>query len=158
MPAFYEIHDSILENLEWNGAALELTLHAVCTLSDSNAPLAWGRQRIVLRIEPASITGDKFESEIWLLDGEFNCGSQVSKVDDQIRGCIAASLKEAQDIHLLVAGMNEDTQEYLTFDIRGESMTLLRQELVEWSAKDIPIVESPMAQSLGIDAFDCRLT
>lgn len=155
MPAFYEIHDSILERLEWDGSVLELTFRAISTLSDNDSPLACGRQRIVLRIENATLTGDKVEPEIWLLDGDFVCESQISHEQDQGNGVIAASLERAERIHLHLFGENEDTREFPTFDIHGDSLTLRKLEAVRWSKKYIPVIQSAGAKTLGIGAFDC---
>ena len=158
MPAFYEFHDSILERLEWDGPALELTLNAVTTLADDNAPLAWGRQRIVLRIEDATLTGDTVEPEIWLLEGNLKSDGQDSLEQDQMQGDIAAALESATRISLHLFGMNEETQAYPTFDISGQSLTLRKLNLVEWSPKHIPVVKSPGAKFLGIGAFDSGIS
>ena len=157
MSAFYEIHDSMLERLEWHGTMLEVIFRAVCIVSDDDSPLALGRQRIVLRIEGASVSGDKVEPTIWLLDGDFACESQVPFEYDPDNGCISAYLQEANRIHLHLFGENEETHDFPTFDIRGESMTLQKLGPVEWSKKTIPAVASAKARTLEIRAFDFDL-
>lgn len=151
MPEFYEIHDSKIESLAWDGTALELTLYAVCTVSNGVEPLSYGRQRILLRFENATLTGDKAEPEIWLLEGKFECESEDSIATGHGNGCIVASLGEAKVVHMHLFGRNEETIEYPTFDVRSESMTLRKLGPVDWSkGKQL----SSGRRIIGMGAFD----
>ncbi len=158
MTAFYEIHDSVIESLVWDESALESTLSAVLTVPVDDKPLGYGRQKILLRIESASLTGDKVEPEIWLLDGSFECKGEDSYEEDRVNGCIAASLQYARDVRFVqLFGMNEDTNEYPTFDVHGGSMTLTRLGPVEWASKFQPELRAPR-KFIGAGAFDSGLS
>jgi len=153
MSAFYEIHDSILEDITWRNSALELTLDGFCTLSNDTKPLACGSQKLLLRIEDAQMTGDVVEPPLWLLDGHFTCESEDSNERDRGFGNIAASLGCATLPHLHLFGMNESLQVYPTFDIRGQSMTLQKISVVEWRTEHEAIIQQPSSKVLGAGAF-----
>ena len=158
MTAFYEIHDSVIESLVWDESALELTLSAVLTIPVDNKPLGYGRQKILLRIESASLTGDKLKPEIWLLDGSFECEGEDSHEEDRVNGCIAASLQYAREVRFVqLFGMNEDTHEYPAFDIRGKSMMLIKLGPIEWISAYQPGLRAPR-KFIGTGAFDSGLS
>jgi hypothetical protein len=158
MTAFYEIHDSIIESLVWDESALELTLSAVLTVPIDGKPMGYGRQKILLRIDSATLTGDKVEPEIWLLDGTFECEGEDSYEEDREIGYIGASLQYAREIRLIqLFGMNEDTHEYPTFDIRGKSMRLTRLGPIEWMSEYQPELRA-LRKFIGLGAFDSGLS
>jgi hypothetical protein len=132
MAEFYEIHDSKLKKIAWNGDQAQVTLSAVIIVADDEKMLRSGWQLIQLNLNQAIMTGDPVNSEVWLYEGTFVTETEDSRPEDRGNGCIAASLKHAIGVHLHLSGHAEDRNEYPTFDIRGQSMTLETLSPVEW--------------------------
>jgi hypothetical protein len=132
MAGFYEIHDSKLKKIAWDGDQAQITLSAVIIVADGEKMLRSGWQLIQLNLNQAIMTGDPVNSEVWLYEGTFVAETEDSHPEDRGDGCIAASLKHATGVHLHLFGHAEDANEYPTFDIRGQSMTLKTLSTIGW--------------------------
>lgn len=132
MAEFYEIHDSVLQKIFPDGERLQLTLSAVVVVADEEKMLRSGRQLIQLSLNQAIMTGDPINSAVWLLEGTFTNESEDSRLEDRGNGCIAASLKGANKVHLHLFGHEEDSGRYPVFDIRGQSLELKTLSPVIW--------------------------
>jgi hypothetical protein len=127
MAAFFEIHDSILKGIAWNGAQLRLSLRAVRDEWTEEIGVGLGKtyyQEIRLEIESAQMEVDSPNLPIWLLSGSYKAANQIANAEDIDRDSIPVSLVRADEIELQLEGMNEDTQEYITIKTRGESMSI----------------------------------
>ncbi len=128
MAAFFEIHDSQLKGISWNGSQLSLRFRAVRNEWTERIGVGTGKtyyQDIELLIQDAEMDLDSPNLPIWLLDGSYRAASQIAGAEDIEDGYIPASLVRADEAELQLEGMNEDTQEYIAVRARGGSMTLV---------------------------------
>jgi ribose 5-phosphate isomerase len=127
MAAFFEIHDSQLKGVSWNGNRLSLRLHAVRDQWANGIGVGTGKtyyQDIELLIQGAKMEPDSLNLPVWLLNGAYKAAAQIANAEDIEEDCIPVSLVRADGIELQLEGMNEDTQEYITIKAQGESMSL----------------------------------
>jgi hypothetical protein len=127
MAAFFEIHDSILKGVAWNGTQLSLSLRAVRTEWAEELGVGLGKtyyQLIRVDIENAQMEVDSPNLPNWLLNGSYKAASQIANAEDIEEDSIPASLVQASGIELQLEGMNEDTHEYITIKARGRSMSV----------------------------------
>jgi hypothetical protein len=127
MAAFFEIHDSVLKGISENGSRVSLHLRAIRDEWDGELGVGLGKtytQEVNLNIENAQMEVDSPNLPNWLLNGSYEAGNQIANGEDIEEDCIPCSLVRADKIELQLEGMNEDTQEYITIKLRGESMSI----------------------------------
>jgi hypothetical protein len=127
MAAFFEIHDSVLKGIGWNGTQLSLNLRAVRDEWAEELGVGLGKtyyQEVRLEIDSAQMEVDSSNLPKWLLNGSYKAAYQIANAEDIEKDSIPASLVRADEIELQLEGMNEDTHEYVTIKIRGKSMSI----------------------------------
>jgi hypothetical protein len=128
MAKFYEFHDSILEGIERVDSQMVLNLCAIRTEWDDLDRGIGGkvfRQQLTIVLQGAVVETDSPNLPDWLLDGEYRASrSTVVHPEDALEDMIPVSLTRAEDVHLRLAGMNQDTHEYVTVLIRAKLMKI----------------------------------
>ena len=127
MLKYYEIHDSLLESLDQEGDRVSIRLRAVRTEIAKDGPPAPNhfRQEIRLLLDGAQLTVDSTNLPSWLLEGKFLCEtSDAEKADCAAEGTIPASLRSAQKVQLVLAGLHEGSGDFVTIRVQANSLTL----------------------------------
>lgn len=127
MPKYYEIHDSLLESLDQEGDRVSIRLRAVRTEIAKDGPPAPNhfRQEIRLVLDGAQLTIDSPNLPSWLLEGKFHCEtSDAEKSDCGKEANIPASLRSAQKVELVLAGLHEGSGDFVTIGVKANSLTL----------------------------------
>ena len=127
MPSFYVIRDSILQSIEQDAARITVNLRAIRNdlQEGQNAPSNLLRQDIRLIFDNAQMEIDSSNLPTWLLEGSFRCDTLDAGQPGVPTGSfIPATLCSATGVHLVLSGLLEDSGEYITIDIRSDSLTL----------------------------------
>lgn len=127
MPKYYEIHDSLLESLEQDEERVSIRLRAVRTEIEKEGPPApnYLRQEIHLVLNGAELTVDSSSLPSWLLEGKFHCeASDAEEADCGAEGAIPVSLRSAQGVQLVMAGLHEGSGDFVTIQVRAKTLTL----------------------------------
>jgi hypothetical protein len=123
----YAIRDSILESIEQDAARVTLNLRAIRNDAPDGKSAAPNllRQQIRLVFEGAQMEIDSSNLPTWLLEGSFRCDELGDgQPGVQVANAIPASLRSAAGVHLVLSGLLEDSGEYITIDLRSETLTL----------------------------------
>lgn len=127
MPSFYAIRDSILQSIEQDAARIIVNLRAIRNdvQEGQTVPSSLLRQDIRLIFDNAQMEIDSANLPTWLMEGSFRCDSlDAGQSGSPAGSAIPASLCSATRAHLVLSGLLEDSGEYITIDIRSDSLTL----------------------------------
>ncbi len=127
MLSIYEFHDSLLESVEQNGDRVSIQLRAVRSDIEEGKtqPAEYLRQEIRLLCEEAELSVDSPNLPSWLLEGSFRAGqSDAADADAGVAGTLPASLRSAQEVELVLAGLHEGSGDFVTIRVQAKSLTL----------------------------------
>ncbi len=127
MSSFYAIRDSILVSVEQD--APRVTIHLRALRKDAPegqaAPSNLLRQEIRLVFENAQMEIDSSNLPTFLLEGSFRCDSvDTDEPGVSTKNVIPASIRSATGVQLELSGLLEDSGEYITINLRAESLKL----------------------------------
>lgn len=127
MRKFYEIHDSLLQALEQEGDRVSIRLRALLARVEEGKEQApeYLRQDIRLVCDGAELTVDSSNLPSWLMEGSFHADTEDADAADQgVKGTIPASLRSASGVELVLAGLHEESGDFVTIRVRAKSLRL----------------------------------
>jgi hypothetical protein len=127
MPKFYEIHDSLLQALDQDGDRVSIQLRALLAKVEEGRQQApeYLRQDIRLVCEGAELTVDSLNLPSWLMEGSFRAEEQDSEsTGEGVKGRIPALLRSARGVELVLAGLHEESGDFVTIRVRANSLRL----------------------------------
>jgi len=127
MRKVYEIHDSLLQTVDQQGDRVSIQLRALLARigeGKEHAP-EYLRQEIKLVCEGAELSVDSQNLPSWLLEGSLSAESEDSEPADRgVKGTIPASLRSACGVELVLAGLHEESGDFVTIRVKASSLTL----------------------------------
>lgn len=127
LPSFYAIRDSILVSIEQDAPHIAIHLRAIRNEAEDGKAAAPSllRQEIRLAFENAQMEIDSSNLPTFLLEGSFSC--QALNTDQPAiatENIIPADMHSATGVKLSLSGLLEDSGEYITINVRAESLKL----------------------------------
>jgi hypothetical protein len=128
MLKFYEFNDSLLESIEQDAERVSIKLRAVRSEIERSAqelPPTLYRQEIRLVLDGAELTVDSVNLPSWLMEGTF----AADTIDADCSDCtdentIPVSLRSAQGVELVLAGLHEGSGDFVTIRVKAKSLAL----------------------------------
>lgn len=139
MRAFFEIHDSTLTEFDDTAGRLMLTIRAVRIEWPTETFDVDGDvfvQQIRLDFDGAVVSRDSPMNPEDLLDGSFHARKHDAAPGDELDGyVIPISLRNAEDVRLVLQGLTEDRNDYVTLEINAKSMRVTELEAPGYNHK-----------------------
>jgi hypothetical protein len=125
--SFYAIRDSILVSIEQDAPHVTIHLRAIRNDAQDGKAAASGllRQEIRLIFENAQMEIDSSNLPTWLLEGSFSCETlDTDQPGISTENVIPANMHSATGVKVALSGLLEDSGEYITINVRSESLKL----------------------------------
>ncbi|UWZ85614.1 hypothetical protein [Occallatibacter riparius] len=128
MLKFYEFNDSLLESIEQDAERVSIKLRAVRVETERSAqelPPILYRQEIRLVLDGAALTVDSPNLPSWLMEGTFTADTIDADCSDcPDENTLPVSLRSAQGVELVLAGLHEGSGDFVTIRVKAKSLAL----------------------------------
>ena len=123
MAEYYEFHDSYLEGIERVDDSIVLLLNAYRLSWDGDVGTGW-MQRISLTVMNGVADYPFTSFPVCLMDGDLRAESLEAETSDCLGTMIPGTLSGSTKAEVYLEGYEEDTNEYRTMRICGDSVAI----------------------------------